>query len=100
MPTLAHILIVEDVATDADLMEREIRRAGIGCATRRVDTESTLRGALRSFAPDLVLTDHSMPPAPARDARRRAAQATPDTPVIIVTGSAAAEAARAHTQAG
>src|SRR5207302_810430 len=100
MPTLAHILIVEDVATDAELIEREIRRAGIGCATRRVDTESTLRDALRSFAPDLVLTDHSMPRLTARDALRLVAQETPDTPVIIVTGSLDEEIAAEYIKAG
>src|SRR2546430_15602116 len=78
MPTLARILIVEDVATDAELIEREIRRAGIGCATRRVDTETAVRDALRSFAPDLVLTDHSMPRLSARDTLRLVAQEGPD----------------------
>src|SRR5437762_13245353 len=100
MPTLARILIVEDVATDAELIEREIRRAGISCATRRVDTESTLRDALRSFGPDLVLTDHSMPRLTARDALRLVPPETPDTPVIIVPGSLDAEVAAEDIKAG
>ena len=100
MPTLARILIVEDVATDADLIEREIRRAGIGCATRRVDTEDAVREALRSFAPDLVLTDHSMPRLSARDTLRLVHQETPDTPVIIVTGSLNEEIAAEYIKAG
>ena len=100
MPTLAHILIVEDVATDAELIEREIRRAGIGCAARRVDTETALRDALRNFAPDLVLTDHSMPQLTARDTLRLVAQETPDTPVIIVTGSLDEEIAAEYMKAG
>ncbi|PYO27335.1 MAG: hybrid sensor histidine kinase/response regulator [Gemmatimonadetes bacterium] len=100
MPTLARILIVEDVATDAELIEREIRRAGIGCATRRVDTETALREALRSFAPDLVLTDHSMPRLTARDTLRLVHQETPDAPVIIVTGSLDEEIAAEYMKAG
>src|SRR6266568_4652130 len=100
MPTLARILIVEDVATDAELIEREIRRAGIGCATRRVDTEPALREALRSFAPDLVLTDHSMPRLTARETLQLVHQETPDTPVIIVTGSLDEEIAAAYIKAG
>ena len=100
MPTLARILIVEDVATDAELIEREIHRAGIGCATRRVDTEPALRDALRSFAPDLVLTDHSMPRLTARDTLQLVQQETPDTPVIIVTGSLDEEIAAEYMKAG
>src|SRR5256886_9151586 len=100
MPTLGGILIVEDAATDAELIEREIRRAGIGCATRRVDTETAVRDALRSFAPDLVLTDHSMPRLTARDTLRLVAQETPDTPVIIVTGSLDEEIAAEYIKAG
>src|SRR6266487_2167314 len=100
MPTLARILIVEDVATDAELIEREIRRAGIGCATRRVDTEPALREALRSFAPDLVLTDHSMPRLTARETLQLVHQETPDTPVIIVTGSLDEEIAAEYIKAG
>src|SRR5437588_474471 len=100
MPTLARILIVEDVAADAELIEREIRRAGIGCATRRVDTETALRDGLRSFAPDLVLTDHSMPRLTARDTLQLVQQETPDTPVIIVTGSLDEEIAAEYMKAG
>src|SRR5256886_8593723 len=100
MPTLARILMVEEVATDADLIEREIRGAGIGCATRRVDTETAVRDALRSFAPDLVLTDHSMPRLSARDTLRLVAQEAPDTPVIIVTGSLDEEIAAEYMKAG
>ena len=100
MPTLARILIVEDVATDAELIEREIHRAGIGCATRRVDTEPALRDALRSFAPDLVLTDHSMPRLTARDTLQLIQQETPNTPVIVVTGSLDEEIAAEYIKAG
>src|SRR6266851_2270004 len=72
MTTPARILIVEDVATDAQLIEREIRRAGIVCVTRRVDAEPALREALRTFAPDLVLSDHSLPQLTAADSLRLA----------------------------
>src|SRR4029077_6802130 len=75
-------------------------RAGIGCATRRVDTEAGVRDALRSFVPDLVLTDHSMPRLTARDTLQLVARETPDTPVIIVTGSLDEEIAAEYIKAG
>jgi len=51
MPDLVRVLMVEDVADDAALVERELRRAGITGATRRVDSERAYREALQSFAP-------------------------------------------------
>src|SRR5260370_20163819 len=100
MTTPARILIVEDVATDAQLIEREIRRAGIVCVTRRVDAEPALREALRTFAPDLVLSDHSLPQLTAADSLRLAHQEDPATPVIIVTGSLDEETAAEYIKAG
>src|SRR5216684_1487181 len=100
MTTPARILIVEDVATDAQLIEREIRRAGIVCVTRRVDAEPALRDALRTFAPDLVLSDHSLPQLTAADSLRLAHQENPATPVIIVTGSLNEETAAEYIKAG
>src|SRR5213594_586424 len=68
MPDLVRVLMVEDVADDAALIERELRRAGITGAARRVDSERAYREALQTFAPDIILTDHSLPTFGAADA--------------------------------
>src|SRR5438094_3751222 len=80
-------LLVEDVADDAALIERELRQAGIRGATRRVDSERAFREALSAFAPDIILSDHSLPTFGAGDALRIALLETPDTPLIIVTAA-------------
>src|SRR2546430_1042383 len=67
MPDLVRVLMVEDVADDAALVERELRRAGITGATRRVDSERGYREALQSFVPDIILTDHPLPTFGAAD---------------------------------
>ena len=100
MPDLVRVLMVEDVADDAALVERELRRAGITGATRRVDSEGAYREALRSFAPDIILTDHSLPTFGAADALRIAMLEAPDTPVIVVTGSLDEETAAEYIKAG
>jgi PAS domain S-box-containing protein len=100
MPDLVRVLLVEDVADDAALVERELRRAGIAGATRRVDSEPTFREALRTFAPDIILTDHSLPTFGAADALRIAQLEMPDTPVIVVTGSLDEETAAEYIKAG
>src|SRR6266850_1891646 len=100
MPDLVRVLMVEDVADDAALVERELRRAGITGATRRVDSERGYREALQSFAPDIILTDHSLPTFGAADALRIALLEAPDTPVIVVTGSLDEETAAEYIKAG
>src|SRR5690242_21853566 len=87
MPAAVRILLVEDVPDDAALVERELRRAGIRGATRRVDSERGFRAALSTFAPDIILSDHSLPTFGAGDALRIALLEAPDTPLLIVTGS-------------
>src|SRR5881409_15519 len=100
MPGLVRVLMVEDVADDAALVERELRRAGITGATRRVDSERAYREALRTFAPDIILTYHSLPTFGAADALRIGLLESPDTPVIIVTGSLDEETAAEYIKAG
>ena len=100
MPGLVRVLMVEDVADDAALVERELRRAGITGATRRVDSERAYREALQTFAPDIILTDHSLPTFGAADALRIALLEAPDTPVIVVTGSLDEETAAEYIKAG
>src|SRR6059036_1831718 len=100
MPDLVRVLMVEDVADDAALIERELRRAGITGAARRVDSERAYREALQTFAPDMILTDHSLPTFGAADALRIALLAAPDTPVIVVTGSLDEETAAEYIKAG
>src|SRR5438445_2038916 len=92
--------MVEDVPADAELNELELRAAGISYVTRRVDTEAAFRGALGAFAPDIVLSDHSLPQFSAADTLRIALQESPDTPVIIVTGSLDEETAAEYIKAG
>src|SRR3989441_12776068 len=100
MPDLVRVLMVEDVADDGARVARHPRRAGIGGATRRVDSEGAYREALRSFAPDIILTDPSLPTFGAADALRIAMLEAPDTPVIVVTGSLDEETAAEYIKAG
>src|SRR5437016_13620125 len=94
------ILLVEDVAADAELLERELRRAGVRCATQRVQSGAELRHALHHFAPDLVLADDALPQFSALDALQVVQRERPLTPVIIVTGSLNEETAVSFIKEG
>jgi signal transduction histidine kinase len=94
------ILLVEDIEADAELIFRELSRAGIACAGRRVQTEAALRDALRVFLPDIVLSDHSLPGFGARETLHVVQAERPGTPVLVVTGSLDEETAAEYIMAG
>jgi len=51
-----HILIVEDMPTDAELCEREVRQVLPISEFRCVETEEDFLNALDAFQPDLILS--------------------------------------------
>src|SRR2546427_8117837 len=55
------VLIVEDSEPDYELMVHALRRSGFAVTAARVDREPALTEALRSFSPDIVLSDHALP---------------------------------------
>ncbi len=94
------ILIAEDALTDVELIERELADTALAHVMHHVDTADAFVRALRDFAPDVILTDHSMPQFSARDALRLAREHRPETPVIVVTGSLDEETAADYIKAG
>src|SRR5882672_8504581 len=86
VPTL-RLLVAEDVAADAELEVREIKRAGLRVSHRIVDSEKDFIRELREFAPDVILSDFSMPQFDGMDALRLAKELAPDTPFIFVSGT-------------
>jgi PAS domain S-box-containing protein len=94
------ILLIEDSADDAELLLRELERAGVRCMTTRVETQAELLHALNLFLPDVVLSDHSLPQFTGLEALRIIERVRPGTPVIIVTGSLGEETAAQYIKAG
>src|SRR5258708_29847333 len=81
------ILIVEDVADDAELEMRELKRAGIAADARRVETAADFRRELEDFQPHVILADFSMPNFDGMEALRIASQSHPHIPFIFVSGT-------------
>ncbi len=100
MAATTRILMIEDDPQDAELAEREIRRVDASCTFLRVETREGMVAALHDFAPDVILTDHSLPTFAARDALELGQQLAPETPVIVVTGRLGDEPAVQYLQAG
>jgi len=100
MAATTRILMIEDDPRDAELAEREIRRVDASCTFLRVDTREGMVAAVHDFAPDVILTDHSLPTFAARDALELGQQLAPETPIIVVTGRLGDEPAVQYLQAG
>lgn len=94
------ILILEDEPTDAELMERELRKAGIDFVSRRVDTKDAFIQALEEFRPDVVLADYKRPNFGGLTALKIVRRTHPEVPVIIVTGMLGEELAIELLKAG
>ena len=87
------LLIVEDSVSDAELTVRQLRAEGIDCTWTRVATEDAFREALRS-APDLIISDCTLPSFDGVSAFSIAAAETPEIPFVFVSGTLGDERAR------
>jgi two-component system, cell cycle sensor histidine kinase and response regulator CckA len=81
------VLIVEDLATDAELAQREIRKVLDVGELRCVETREDYLSALSTFLPDLIVSDYQLPQFDGLAALKLALEYCPDVPFIIVTGS-------------
>ena len=88
-----HILMLEDVATDADLIQRELDREGFTFEARRVTTRDAFTQALDAFDPDIILADYSLPSFDGLAALEVAQAERPHVPVVFVSGAIGEERA-------
>src|SRR5207302_471128 len=98
--SVLRVLIVEDSASDAELMVRALRQGGFEIVQERVQTADAMRAAMARHPWVVVLSDYSLPhfDAPAALAVVRAT--APDVPFIVVSGSVGEDTAVAVMQAG
>ncbi|MBI3420783.1 MAG: hybrid sensor histidine kinase/response regulator [Candidatus Sungbacteria bacterium] len=87
------ILILEDNASDAELMERELHKAGLQFVSQRVDTRDTFIKEFKTFVPDVILLDYKLPHFTGLEAIEIVKATSPHTPCIIVTGAIGEELA-------
>ena len=100
MSDALRLLLLEDSPADAELNERELRKAGLAFVALRVDREATLRAALDAFAPDLILADYHLPGFDGLRALAICREHSPATPFIFVTGAMGEERAAESIRAG
>src|SRR5437868_4854684 len=87
------ILIIEDVVEDAELIEDELRRAGVAFRSRRVETRPMFLAELERGRPDIILSDFTLPEFDAFEALRCLRRLHLEIPLILVTGTRSEEVA-------
>ena len=88
-----HVLLVEDSASDAKLVIRELRRTGRIVEHQRVQEPEAMRAALLASSWDIVICDWYLPRFNALEAMRVLKDTGQDIPFIIVSGTVGEEAA-------
>ncbi|MBI5232430.1 MAG: SpoIIE family protein phosphatase [Coriobacteriales bacterium] len=86
MATL-RVLIVEDNADDAELVLRQLGRAGFQCESARVDDAAGLRQALDAREWDIVVADYNLPGFSGLDALLIVNETGFDIPFVLVSGA-------------
>jgi len=81
------VLMIEDSPDDAQLIARQLTRAGYEPIMGRVDTPSTMNAALEQESWDVVLADWSLPKFGALFALEMIKSKGLDLPFIVVSGS-------------
>jgi len=94
------ILMLEDSEADAELMRHELDRAGLLALTERVESEEAFAPAVREFAPDVVLSDHTLGQFHSRMAQQILRDLRPTAAFIIVTGAISGTQSVAAIRAG
>ena len=94
MDKVIRILILEDRASDADLMEYELMDAGLAFTAKRAMNETAFLRGLEEFRPDLILADYDLPQYTGALALAEAKKRLPEVPFILVTGALDKDAVR------
>jgi DNA-binding NarL/FixJ family response regulator len=94
------VLFLEDDPADAELATETLIRSGMSVLTERVDSREAFTQALRDFAPDIVLSDHSLGQFDARAALEVMQSIRPVAALIVLAGALNEQTAAAFVRAG
>jgi len=85
------ILLLEDSTTDAEMVQRVLTKSKMNCEFRLAIDKKSFLHSIEEFSPDVVLSDHSLPQFSSNEALDIIRQKLPQSPFILVTGTASEE---------
>jgi signal transduction histidine kinase len=92
-PRALRILLLEDNAPHAELVEHFLRESGVRFDLERVETREDFLAQLESQPPDMILSDYALPAFDGYAALAIAKEKVPNIPFIFVTGTMGEEVA-------
>ncbi len=81
------VLILEDTPTDAELAQRELRKAGMEFVSEQVETRDAFVQALDAWHPDIVLADYKLPHFDGLTALELLRERSVELPFVFVSGT-------------
>jgi signal transduction histidine kinase len=100
-PRPLRVLLVEDSAEDAFLLERHLKRNGYAPAVTRVETAGHMRAILaEETLPDVILADYNLPEFSGPAALAMVRELRVDVPFIMLSGVITEEIAVSSMRAG
>ena len=93
MTSPLHILLLEDDAGDAELIQGLLEAEHIVCKATRVQTRAEFVAALKDTGIDVILADYKLPSFDGFSALKLAMNERPDLPFIFVSGTVGEEVA-------
>jgi two-component system sensor histidine kinase UhpB len=85
------ILHLEDVSADAELAERELKKAALNFEKLTVDNEYSFIKALKEFNPNVIISDHSLPSFSSIKALQIVKEKKLNIPFILLTATVSEE---------
>jgi PAS domain S-box-containing protein len=85
------ILHLEDLASDAELIERELKKSNIQFELLLVGNKQEFENAIKEFNPEIILSDHSLPSFSSTDALRIVKSEGIKVPFILITATVSEE---------
>lgn len=83
METRYNIIVLEKDPTEVELIEMQLRKAGLRCATKRISSVDMLPEAARGFPPHLILANFALPRFEVEGAIKAAQNFLPSIPWVI-----------------
>ena len=92
-PRELRILLLEDNAPHAELVEHFLRESGLSFKVLRVETREAFIEQIEQHPPDMILSDYALPSFDGYAALALAKEKVPNIPFIFVTGTMGEEVA-------
>jgi signal transduction histidine kinase len=87
MKKVLHIVHLEDLDSDAELVAYVLRKGGINCVIRRAVNRQQFEELLQYSRPDLILSDHSLPSFNSQEALQIVQSVDASIPFILITST-------------